>query len=37
MGEMRNDPSKKEILAEFGLDQFNDPATKILQYATQTY
>ena len=30
MGEMRSDSVKREILAEYGLDQYDDPATKIL-------
>lgn len=37
MSSLKMDNSKKEILSQYGLDQFEDPGSKILQYATQTY
>ncbi|EGR31036.1 hypothetical protein IMG5_119090, partial [Ichthyophthirius multifiliis] len=37
MSSLKLEDIKNEILQQYGLDDFDDPSTKILQYATQKY
>ncbi|CAD8145505.1 unnamed protein product [Paramecium octaurelia] len=37
MQSLKMDSSKKDILEQYGLNKFEDPGSKILQYATQVY
>ncbi|CAD8074606.1 unnamed protein product [Paramecium sonneborni] len=37
MQSLKMESSKKDILEQYGLNQFEDPGNKILQYATQVY
>ncbi|CAD8070054.1 unnamed protein product [Paramecium sonneborni] len=37
MQSLKMDSSKKQILEQYGLNKFEDPGSKILQYATQVY